>query len=313
MSLAADDESFAGRFHDIYAECAVPRPERPDGPQLRCDVRLDPATPSVVVDVVPVGDEASLVARLLHDQGYRAVPSLGVGWRRFAPPPGWPAAACANGRLVLRRDKPWQWLVGHLVVSQLLAVQSDLLCFHAAAVAIGGRGVLLTGRRGSGKTSVSLALAAHGHGFLSDEVGALRIATGQLVPVRRAALVRPGPGAAVLGGAVLGKALAELAPDLGARLCVPVWRVFPRAAAHPAGLRTVIHLRRFADASRLERLEIRPDRLDAFTPMACSVHGADAGSRLMRFLKLLEGTDCYTLDASSPASAAALIEQVVPG
>jgi hypothetical protein len=313
LSLAADDEPFAGRFHDIYSECAVPRPESPDGPQLRCGVRLDPTTPSVVVDVAPGGDDASLVSRLLHDQGYRAEPSLGVGWRRFAPPPGWPAAAYRDGCLVLRRDRPWQWLVGHLVVSRLLALQSDLLCFHAAAVAIGGRGVLLTGGRGSGKTSVSLTLAAHGHGFLSDEVGALRIATGQLVPVRRAALVRPGPGAAVLGGGVLSEVLAELAPDLGARLCVPVSRVFPQAAAHPADLRAVFHLRRFADASRLERLEVRPDRLDALTPMACSVHGADAGSRLIRFLKLLDGMDCYALDAASPASAAALIEQVMSG
>ena len=311
MSLATDDESFAGRFHDIYAECAVPRPERPDGPQLRCVVRLDAATPSVVVDVAPIGDDASLVARLLHDQGYRAVPSLGVGWRRFAPPPGWPAAAYSDGCLVLHRDTPWQWLVGHLVVSRLLALQSDLLCFHAAAVVIGGRGALLTGGRGSGKTSVSLALAAHGHGFLSDEVGALRITTGQLVSVRRAALVRPGPGAAVLGGAILGVGPVDLAPDLGARLCVPVSSAFPRAAAHSAGLRAVIHLRRFADVSHVERFEVRPDRLDAFTPMACSVHGADGPSRMMRFLQLLEGMDCYALDAASPASAAALIEQVM--
>jgi serine kinase of HPr protein (carbohydrate metabolism regulator) len=57
-----------------------------------------------------------------------------------------------------------------------------------------GQGLLLVGPKGSGKTTISLALAARGHDFLGDEMAGVRIGSLELVPVRRSLAVRDGWG-----------------------------------------------------------------------------------------------------------------------
>jgi hypothetical protein len=196
-----------------------------------------------------------------------------------------------DGVFLVPRRTPWQQLDAQLAVSAVLAIQPDYFIFHSAPAAIAERGVLLTGQSGSGKTSVSLALAARGHGFLSDEIGALHLPTGTLVPVRRSALVRQ--------------------RGLAAHLCVPVAREYPAAQAREVPLTHVIHLRQFAPVTCLERVPLNPAHLNMFTPLASSLNGAGVASRVTRLFRHLGEARGYALDAASPEEAADVIARVV--
>jgi hypothetical protein len=106
---------------------------------------------------------------------------------------------------------------------------------HAAALNVGGRGVLLLGAGGLGKTSLALELARRGHGFLSDDVGAVRRADGHVDPFPKSIGVRPG--------------MEQLFPDLnfdgqklipglsrGEKGFLPIDRLIPGAIGQPAPL-----------------------------------------------------------------------------
>src|SRR5262249_14154186 len=92
---------------------------------------------------------------------------------------------CDTGRL------PPTFLRG-LLVGSALAAQSSVLFLHAASVVVRGRGVLLAGRGGAGKTTLALALAARGHPLLGDDIAALRRRPPELLPLRRTLHVRNG-------------------------------------------------------------------------------------------------------------------------
>jgi HPr Serine kinase C-terminal domain len=83
----------------------------------------------------------------------------------------------------------WQ----RLLIAQTLpftAVLRGLEVFHAAAVAVDGEGVALSGPSGTGKTSLALALARRGAALLADDVLAVELGGGGLLAH---------PGAAVAG------------------------------------------------------------------------------------------------------------------
>jgi len=71
-------------------------------------------------------------------------------------------------------------------------VGAKYLCFHAGAVACGGDAILMPAAAGAGKTTLTAALVASGFQYLSDEVGVLDPATGQLVPFARGMCVKEG-------------------------------------------------------------------------------------------------------------------------
>jgi hypothetical protein len=292
LCLSADDSGFSDRFHLIHAECACTGPDS-RGPVLRCTVQASHSPQSVRVALDPVPG-VDLLDDLSEYQGIRR--SVGVAGTAFLFP----------------RETRWERLVGQFVVHAILALQPEYFFFHAAAVAIGDRGVLLTGRSGSGKTSIALTLAARGHGFLSDEIGALRLASGELVPVRRSALVRPSVALPSIACAppLGGRSVEHLTPDGHVRLCVPVSGVFPDAAARIVQLSYLIHLRRFAAVTQLERVSLTPGHLGLVTPIACSLHGPGAASRVTRLFALLGRVASYTLDAASAERAADAIEGV---
>jgi hypothetical protein len=72
------------------------------------------------------------------------------------------------------------------------------LLFHAAAVARGGRLVLLPGESGSGKTTLAAALAARGWQFYTDELVALDRQTGDIRPLPLPMSIKPGSLEALL-------------------------------------------------------------------------------------------------------------------
>jgi len=59
------------------------------------------------------------------------------------------------------------------------------LLLHAGVVALDGRAVILPAMPGSGKSTLTAALATRGFRLLSDEFGVVRLADGQLLPLLR--------------------------------------------------------------------------------------------------------------------------------
>jgi hypothetical protein len=69
---------------------------------------------------------------------------------------------------------------------------ADHLLFHSGAVEADGTGVLLPGASGSGKSTLVAGLVRAGLGYLTDELTALDMASGRLLPYPKPITVKPG-------------------------------------------------------------------------------------------------------------------------
>lgn len=310
LGVASDHAPFANRFRALFGECAGGSPE-PGTLAVRCGVRSlqRPAIALVTFDDPEPLDQVRFAQRVFADRDDAPVLTEQPGWSRF----GDAILAAADRLLLVRRGAPWQGFVGSLAVNRVLRLQRDVLFFHAAAAAIGGRGVLIVGPKGSGKTTLSLALAARGHGFFGDEMTGIHMPGRDVVPVRRAASVRPGPGARAVTRALAARRFAtDRFPDGTTRRRVGVGSLFPAAAAQPATLAQIVFLRGFAPLPRAEPfVAARSHDVRLLTPLACTLWDHAPGRRAMQLLSLLAGTRCAFLDVGEPDATARAIEQLV--
>ncbi len=95
-------------------------------------------------------------------------PSLSVGAKRLSLPPG----CSLNHGLSLVLESLLDAIRGHLV-------------FHAGVVSCEGRGLVVCGPPGFGKTSLVLTLAHRGLGFLSDDYAPIDVRNGRVLPFPR--------------------------------------------------------------------------------------------------------------------------------
>jgi hypothetical protein len=180
---------------------------------------------------------------------------------------------------------------------------------HAAALASGGRCVLLPGAPGSGKSTLAAALVAGGFGYLSDEAALLEGSRFEVRPVPLALTVKPGsiallepfhPGVGALAAHRRedGKVVRYLPPPPGARLADPdrtlpvATLVFPRVAGT-----TSLHPIPHAEALRrlLAQCLVLPERLD--------------GERVRDLLAWLRGLRCFELATGALPDAVAAVRR----
>ncbi|MGI9178222.1 MAG: hypothetical protein ACR2IT_10245, partial [Pirellulales bacterium] len=141
---------------------------------------------------------------------------------------------------------------GHVAIAAWLAAQGSCL-MHAAGVAIDGRGVMLVGAGGRGKTTTALAATLRGFSYLGDDLCIVSpdpsgqgghllqglYATAKLNPDTREHLGLA--GWPVLGTTPQGKAVASLPPAIAFACSVP--------------LVAIVHVNAFAiDGPRVARL-----------------------------------------------------------
>jgi hypothetical protein len=103
----------------------------------------------------------------------------------------WPDAQAAVVDLLDR--------IVHGVLAELH--KRDIYAIHAGATVYSGAALIVAGRSGQGKTTLTLGLLQRGLGLLSDEFAVIDPATQQIMPYRRSVHVRPGT--------------PELIPELG--------------------------------------------------------------------------------------------------
>jgi hypothetical protein len=199
----------------------------------------------------------------------------------------------------------WRKAVGLLLLQRLMRLRRDAIFFHAASVEVFGAGAMLVGPKGAGKSTLALALATRGHGFLGDEHACYAPARGELIPFRRPVGIKPGPRARTSAEAM---ARAGRDPDRDGMMRVPVEDLLPAAAPGPVPLRAVIFLRGFAGHALLERVEPGREELAALQPVGSSFANATTTERVFQLVRMLSTTPVFSLQAGPPDETAALVE-----
>jgi len=299
LAIQSNDGAFCERFHRLYSECTARASGRAD---LELRIEDDPIGQRVRITMCPDAPDSSKFARRLF-----ADSDIGVSTCTRSE------ITIEDGEIVVSRDGAWQQMIATFAIAQAFRLQPEVLVFHAAAVAIGDRGVVLMGNKGVGKTTLSLTLAARGHAFLGDEWTAVCSKTLELLPLRRAASIRPGEHCAgVQRFLSTNECESESLRDGTRRLRAPVSKIFPSAAARRVGFTDLFFLGGFAPTPRVERFQSRGETLPAMTPLISTLWDHTPGKRAFQVLRTLGRVNCYQLDpGGSPDETADAIERTV--
>ena len=316
LGIESQDVQLKKRFGQLYGEFLSERPKASEqGLWLRCRVqvqddvgaRLLTFTASQEVDVV------GFLLNMYHDRGYIELQAGEPRWRSLGVVGTARPLLTARGTHVLvDATQRWQPLIASCAMNWVMRMQRDWLFFHAASVGIDGSGVMITGKKGAGKTTLSMALAVAGHDFLGDEIAALRSRTLKLAPFRRAVAIRPGLQAHRVEELLKdGSYPTETFPDGSTRTRAEASKLFPWPVPQSLPLRSVFFLRNFETTPRAERFLPRTADLHQLPPMPGTMGGASCGQQIIDIAKLLSSVHCYYLYPGSPEATARLVEEIV--
>lgn len=141
-----------------------------------------------------------------HASLARALDQLFGLFQVSAPPSDPPAELClavdnlaAGGERLRINGLPiFSWareaelppLLESVFTDYAIHLRTTCLAFHAAALEINGVGVLITGGKGCGKSTLSLWMAQHGAGYGGDEIIFLDLAEGRIECFPKAATIK---------------------------------------------------------------------------------------------------------------------------
>lgn len=174
------------------------------------------------------------------------------------------------------------------------------LFIHAGAVAVGGRGVIIVGGSGTGKTSMVARMLHRGASYLSDEVALLDPATGMVAPFTIPMAIKPWTAQAI-GDLLDGRTVAV---DNEIRFHLP-----DRLQRTPVRIADVVLLRPPRLRARLRPIT-RAQMLMALGTHATSlIHRDRLETAFAGFGSLLRGAHCSAVEGPSPAACADLLIQ----
>jgi len=326
LEIDADGPLLVHELAEQYGECTAVAGEPEPKSIVRCSVRTSADGRLALVGFHEPAklDAAGIALDLLSHPTerplYREREATAEGWRVIGPSGGGePVLAAKLGEVLvdLRQMRPG-FLV-ELVVTPTLSLQRQLLFIHAAGIGIGAAGTLLIGPTGTGKTTLSLALAARGHDFFGDDIAAVRLATAELLPFRRTASMRPGPHARALADFAATECFERATyADGRPRIAVHVSRQFPASSASPLRLRRAFFLRQFTELPAVEPFIPTMGAIGSQPSISLNrtlwlTWGTSPGRRLLQFMlfvQLLSRIPCAFLDAGTPDATADLIEHL---
>jgi len=211
-------------------------------------------------------------------------------------PDGRHATGALQGGLQWSVELPqrgWLSVLAGQVVASATALLQRYLFIHAGAVAVNGRGFIIIGKSGAGKTSTVAALLRRGATYFSDEVALLDPTTSLLHPFTLPMAVKPWTRKAA-GRLPMGEHIAK---DGRVQFLLPA-----RAAIETAPVEAFVLLKpargyaQFTSVTRAEMLMHIAMNTSSFTYPSRS-EAAFAG-----FGRLLQRARCYVWESSSPAS-----------
>lgn len=207
-------------------------------------------------------------------------------------------------RLTLPPTQRLGVILGQCVAAATASLYRRLFV-HAGAVALGGRGVIVVGGSGTGKTSMVARMLHRGGCYLSDEVALLDPATGTVAPFAIPMAIKPWTAQAI-GDLLNGRTVAV---DNELRFHLP-----DRLQRTPVQIADIVLLR--APRLRARLLPItRAQMLMALGTHATSlIHRDRLETAFAGFGSLLRAARCTAVEGPSPAACAdLLIEKLGPG
>lgn len=259
--------------------------------------------------VVVHGDDLRDPAGFLLSFGSATIPLRAIDGRDDAVALGdsdEPLFVFDGDSAAFRRVPRWRRILANFLMMRVLRLRSEFLFFHAASVGIRNAGVMLVGPKGTGKSTLSLALAARGHAFYGDEMAVYNPIDGMLLPFRRPVGIKPGPRASAIESAL---SRTTATPDEEGMLRIPVTDVLDIADVIPQALRTVIFLKGFGPSAAMQKIEAGRDELASMQPIAASMQDGTKASHVFQMIRLLSHCQCYHLTAGGPDETAALVER----
>ena len=247
-----------------------------------------------------------------------ALESPGFPFRLIEPEwPGWTAFAFRDDEtalfhfrdehVIVRRREHWRAGIGFLLLHRIYRMRSDAIFFHAATVGIFGRGVMLVGAKGAGKSTTALALTARGRTLLGDEIACYVPRTGELVPFLRPVGIKPGIRSPKIHDALVGAGL-EPGDNI---VRVDIRRFLEVPEPHPVPLAAIVFLEPFEAEPRLEPAQASMADIGRLQPSAGSLVNAPAALRTMQMAKMLSSAKIFRLSPAEPDETAALLESAI--
>lgn len=314
LGIESDDFALRARFQKVYGECLSGCGATVE-PRLHCRVQTVEEVPAHSVTFTGPGETELIdfMLDLFRDRGYVEVKPETSGWRAVGVTGrSHPILISKGNRFLVDAAEPWQPLIANTTVNWAMSMQPDVLFFHAGAVGVGDAGVLFIGGKGTGKTTLSMALAACGQHFLGDEVAAVRTSTTEILAMRRAVSIRQGPRSSSIDQTLRDKRYpTELFPDGSTRVRVDPGEFFPSSQERSPLLRSIFFLRTFEDRARVEPFHPRVADFQLLAPLPCSFWGTSPAKPLMQVAKLLSSVNCYNLYPGMPDETASLVERIV--
>lgn len=219
-----------------------------------------------------------------------------------------PVFALRGADCLVRLMPQWQTAVALFLFQRLMRLREDAIFFHASSVDLRGAGAIFVGPKGSGKSTIALALAARGHGLLGDENACYLPAVGDLLPFRRPVGVKPGPRARAVT-----EALERIGRDADREgpMRLDSETLLPGPPPGPVPLRFVVFLDGFSPEPRLSRTEPGRRELGRMQPVGSSLINASSALRVFQMARLLAAARVYRLSPGAPDTTADLIEEVL--
>ncbi len=168
--------------------------------------------------------------------------------------------------------------------------------------------MLLVGPKGSGKTTLALALTARGHAFLGDETACYSPETGELVAFRRPVSIKPGPQAAAVRTAL---EQDRRTPDEDGVVHVGAETLLDPGPAAPVRLEALVFLDGFAPEPSLRRVAAGREEIARLQPLATTLTGVGSPARLFAMMRLAAAASCYRLVSGAPDDTARLLEEEI--
>ena len=311
LTLRATDPDFLARFVDLFGECACSAPPE-NALTVRCVVAHGHDRVIIEFDDAEPFDAVPFVLAGLTGYGYEEIRSPDSAVRVLRNRQSSASLTFRGSTILADPDSTWPSVTASLAVHRVLRLQPGLYFFHAGSIGITGRGVLIMGPKGAGKTTLSLALADRNHALFGDEIAALRRNTLELVPFRRRLSIRPGPACDGVQQALAARSYRVGHLEDGTlRTYAKTSELFPGPLPKPVPLHAIFFLREIGAAPAAIRFTPTAADVRLLTPFESMTWGRAGATVAFGMLQLLSRVRCYHLEPGPIAETVRMIETLL--
>jgi len=213
-----------------------------------------------------------------------------------------------EGDAVRIHDTPrWRLAVSSMLIRAFLHSIDDVVFLHAAAAGIESKGILFVGNQNAGKSTIALALAAHGANFLSDEFGCYDPKRHELVPYRRPVGIRQGPKAAAIARALSANRTKFIEADDSLR--VNLADLIPLSPQRRLPLHAVVFIDGFAEKPAIRFVDPGRSEVGMLQTLYSSLSNAPAVQRTFELVRLLSRSRVAYLRLGDPDETALFLQE----